>query len=40
VPNTYQRPSWRRPLTVLIVLAVLLGAGGYAAYSVYQHFVT
>ena len=40
VPNSYQRPSWRRPLTVFIVLAVLLGAGGYAAYSAYQHFVT
>jgi hypothetical protein len=25
---------------VLIVLAVLLGGGGYAAYTTYQHFVT
>ena len=40
MPNSYQRPSWRRPLTVLTVLAVLLGIGGYAAYTTYQHFVT
>jgi hypothetical protein len=40
VPNSYKRPSWRRPLTVLTVVAVLLGIGGYAAYTTYQHFVT
>ncbi len=40
MPNSYHGPSWRRPLTVLTVIAVLLGAGGYAAYSAYQHFVT
>ena len=40
MPNSYQRPSWRRPLTVLTVLAVLLSIGGYAAYTTYQHFVT
>ena len=40
MPNSYKRPSWRRPLTVLTVVAVLLGIGGYAAYTTYQHFVT
>jgi len=35
----YQRPRWRRPLIVLIVLAVLLAVGGYFAYSAYQRFV-
>src|SRR5215469_12118740 len=40
VPNNYQRPSWRRPLTVLAVTVVLLALGGYAAYTAYQHFVT
>jgi hypothetical protein len=40
-PGTYyyQRPSWRRPLIVLIVILVLLGIGAYAAYTVYQRFV-
>ncbi len=37
--NYYQRPSWRRPLTILTVIAVLLGGGGYAAFTAYQHFV-
>jgi hypothetical protein len=40
VPGGYRRPSWRRPLTVLIVLAVLLGGAVYAGYTAYQHFVT
>ena len=35
----YQRPSWRRPLIVLTVIAVLLGAGAYAAYTAYQRFM-
>jgi hypothetical protein len=35
----YHRPSWRRPLIVLTVIAVLLGIGAYAAYSAYQRFV-
>lgn len=36
----YRRPSWRRPLIVLTVIAVLLAVGAYAAYTVYQRFVT
>jgi hypothetical protein len=40
VPNNYHRPSWRRPLIVVTVIAVLLAGGGYAAYTAYQHFVT
>jgi hypothetical protein len=36
----YRRPSWRRPLIVLIVIAVLLGIGAYAAYTAYERFVT
>jgi hypothetical protein len=39
VPNSYRRPSWRRPLIVLTVIAALLAAGGYAAYSLYQHYI-
>jgi hypothetical protein len=35
----YQRPSWRRPLIVLIVIAALLAAGAYGAYALYQRFV-
>jgi hypothetical protein len=35
----YQRPSWRRPLIVLTVIAVLLAVGAYAAYTAYQRFV-
>jgi hypothetical protein len=35
----YQRPTWRRPLIVLIVIAVLLGVGAYVAYDAYQRFV-
>jgi hypothetical protein len=38
VPGSYRRPSWRRPVTVLIVLAVLLGGGAYAGYTVYHRF--
>jgi hypothetical protein len=36
----YRRPTWRRPLIVLIVIAVVLGVGAYFAYSLYQRFVT
>jgi hypothetical protein len=35
----YHRPSWRRPLIVLTVIAVLLAIGAYAAYTTYQRFV-
>jgi hypothetical protein len=35
----YQRPTWRRPLIVLIVIAALLGVGAYVAYNTYQRFV-
>lgn len=35
----YRRPSWRRPLIVLSVIAVLLAVGVYAAYTAYQRFV-
>ncbi|HEX9041231.1 MAG TPA: hypothetical protein VF838_09400 [Trebonia sp.] len=35
----YRRPTWRRPLIVLTVIAVLLGAGAYFAYNLYQRFV-
>jgi hypothetical protein len=35
----YQRPTWRRPLIVLIVIALLLAAGAYFAYSAYQRYV-
>ncbi len=35
----YQRPSWRRPLIVVIVIAALLGVGAYFAYSAYQRVV-
>ena len=34
-----RRPRWRRPLIVLLVIAVLLGVGAYAAYSAYQRYV-
>jgi hypothetical protein len=40
VPNNYQRPSWRRPLTVLTVIALLLAGVGYAGYTTYRHIVT
>jgi hypothetical protein len=39
VPKSYRRRSWRRPLTVLTVIAVLLAVGGFAAYKAYQHYV-
>jgi hypothetical protein len=35
----YHRPSWRRPLIVLTVIAVLLAIGAYVAYTAYQRFV-
>lgn len=38
-PYDYQRPSWRRPLIVITVVAVLLGIGSYVAYTAYQRFV-
>ncbi len=37
--GSYQRPSWRRPLIVLTVLATLLAVGGYAAYKAYNNYV-
>ena len=39
MPANYKRPSWRRPLTVLTVIAVILTGAGYAAYTAYQHIV-
>ena len=39
MPKAYRRRSWRRPLTVLTVIAVLLAVGGFAAYKAYQHYV-
>jgi hypothetical protein len=38
-PYGYRRPRWRRPLIVLTVIAVVLGVGGYVAYSAYERFV-
>jgi hypothetical protein len=35
----YQRPSWRRPLIVIIVIAALIAAGAYAAYTAYGRYV-
>jgi hypothetical protein len=35
----YQRPSWRRPLIVIIVIAGLIAVGGYAAYNAYGRYV-
>jgi hypothetical protein len=35
----YQRPSWRRPLIVLTVIAVLLAVGAYVAYTAYERFM-
>jgi hypothetical protein len=35
----YKRSTWRRPLIVLIVIAVLLGAGAYLAYNAYRHYM-
>jgi len=40
VPNSHRRPRWGRRLTVIIVIAALLAAGGYAAYTAFQHYVT
>lgn len=39
MPGNYRRPRWRRRLIVLTVIAMLLAAAGYAAYSAYQHYV-
>ncbi len=39
MPNNYRRPSWRRPLTVLIVIALVLTGAGFAAYTAYQRIV-
>ena len=39
VPKAYRRRSWRRPLTVLVVIAVLLAVGAYVAYNAYQRFI-
>jgi hypothetical protein len=36
----YQRPSWRRPLIVLLVIVVLLAVGAYFGYRAYQKYVT
>ena len=40
MPNSHRRPRWGRRLTVIIVIAALLAAGGYAAYTAFQHYVT
>lgn len=40
MPKNYQRPSWRRPITVLTVIALLLAGVGYAGYTAYKHIVT
>jgi hypothetical protein len=37
-PSYYQHPSWRKPLIVLTVIAVLLAGAAYGGYKVYQHF--
>ncbi|HEX6450310.1 MAG TPA: hypothetical protein VF060_12720 [Trebonia sp.] len=37
-PYRYQRRSWRKPLIVLTVIIVLLGAAAYGGYRVYKHF--
>jgi hypothetical protein len=39
VRSSYRRHTWRRPVTVLTVIAVLLAVGGYAAYTAYQHYM-
>jgi hypothetical protein len=36
---SYQRPSWRRPLIVIIVIAALIAVGAYAAYTAYGRYV-
>lgn len=40
MPERHRRPRWGRRLTVLTVIVALLAAGGYAAYSAFQHYVT
>jgi hypothetical protein len=35
----YHRPRWRRPLIVLLVIALVLGVGAYAAYEAYQKYI-
>ena len=39
MPSSHRRPRWRRRLTVLTVIAIVLAAGGYAAYTAYRHYV-
>ncbi len=36
---SYQRPSWRRPLIVIIVILGLIAVGAFAAYNAYQRYV-
>jgi hypothetical protein len=40
MPKSHRRPRWGRRLTIIIVIAALLAAGGYAAYTAFQHYVT
>jgi len=35
----YRRPRWRRPLIALVVIALVLGVGAYAAYEAYQKYI-
>jgi hypothetical protein len=35
----YQRPSWRRPLIVFTVIAVLVSVAAYAGYRAYEKYV-
>src|SRR6202035_1027539 len=37
-PASYRRPSWRRPLIVLTLIAALIAGLAYGAYAVYQRF--
>jgi hypothetical protein len=39
VRRDYRRRTWRRPVTVLTVIAVFLGVGSYVAYTAYQHYM-
>lgn len=38
-PFDYRRPSWRRPVIVATVIAVLVAVGGYTAYRTYERYV-